>query len=540
MFKRLLALLVAMLFGAGVMIVTGGSAEPPSGTLDAHFAAGYPGRLFVGDVIVYDGTPTTTTTTEAPTSTASASTTTTVEPSTSTTTVPSTSSTTTVPPSTSTSTSTTTTAPPAASTTTASSTSTSTTSPAGSPACGLAAAAFCETFDAPHNGGTQTGDLDPVLWGVSRVGDWNPGEITNGITPSHNACAGGALTPPPGDARVCGGQYVESENDGGAVTAMDSYPKQPFSFTGRTGKVVFDVSADSEGSHAAWPEFVITDAPVPGVHRAISVPQTPHAQNEIGFTMSGGDNHAGGVTGVDQFFMSRNGVYSDITANVVGTVTKGSRAAMNHIEVRVSISRIEVWGTDAGAVALRELSWADIPNGGLAFSQGLVWINDVHYNARKAIEPGALGTQWDHSFAWDNLGFDGPKTYRDWGYDAPLANDNNAATNQNGDDAEIQEGYQVNTSRTFTLPNVNKGVATGAKVVVDSITRGSTFLDVSVNGHTPVRHNVVETFFIESSAIVIPPGDVVDGTNTVTFTTDDGSMVVSNPTLILVAAQVVP
>ena len=41
------------------------------------------------------------------------------------------------------------------------------------------------------------------------------------------------------------------------------YPKQPFDFAGRTGTVSFDVSNDTQGTHAAWPEFWITDTPVP-------------------------------------------------------------------------------------------------------------------------------------------------------------------------------------------------------------------------------------------------------------------------------------
>ena len=36
--------------------------------------------------------------------------------------------------------------------------------------CGLPNAAFCDTFDAPspNGAGTRSGDLDGVVWGVSR------------------------------------------------------------------------------------------------------------------------------------------------------------------------------------------------------------------------------------------------------------------------------------------------------------------------------------------------------------------------------------
>ncbi len=164
-------------------------------------------------------------------------------------------------------------------------------------------AAFCATFDNAYTGSkTQTGDLDPVLWGVSRV--------NYTITPSHNACAGGGTTgnpvsgdptstyygpttPPPGDSRICNGQFVESLNDGGGVADIDTYPKQPFDFTGRTGHVVFDVSNDGTGSHGAWPEFIITDEPVPGTRSCSSQCGgtinigTTLANNMVGFSMAG-------------------------------------------------------------------------------------------------------------------------------------------------------------------------------------------------------------------------------------------------------------
>src|SRR5258708_3818803 len=51
--------------------------------------------------------------------------------------------------------------------------------------------------------------------------------------------------------------------DAGGVTALTMYPKQPFDFAGRTGIVAFDISNDNHGTHAAWPEFWMSDLPVP-------------------------------------------------------------------------------------------------------------------------------------------------------------------------------------------------------------------------------------------------------------------------------------
>ncbi len=61
-------------------------------------------------------------------------------------------------------------------------------------------------------------------------------------------------------------EAINDNNDGGfddgdvAVLAM--YPKQPFDFANRTGTVSFDVSNDA-GPHGAWPEFWMSDLPVP-------------------------------------------------------------------------------------------------------------------------------------------------------------------------------------------------------------------------------------------------------------------------------------
>ena len=414
---------------------------------------------------------------------------------------------------------------------------TATTVPQGSPACGLPTPAFCETFDHAAGSGTQTGDLDPLVWGVSRLGDINPGNILDGVVASHNACGG--VVVPPADVRICNGQYVESQNDGGAVTNLASYPKQPFNFTGRTGVIVFDVSADSDGTHAAWPEFVITDEPVPGVRRCISEcpGNTPTAKNQIGFSIAGGTSGPGGVTGIDTFFSSSNGTYSTVAATQYGTITKGSATQMNHFKVQVSQSRIDVFGSDAGSVTLKHLAGANLA---LTFSQGLVWLNDVHYNARKAIEPCECGTQFDHSFTWDNLGFDGPKTYRDWGYDVAYANAPTGSASQHGDSL-VNEGYLIgNGPRTLGTSSVDKGVATAAKIVLNAYTFTGTFVSVSVNGHLAVSHPLVNPYHWESFSIVVPLSDVAPGVNTLTFASNSGSTTVANVSIILVAASAVP
>jgi hypothetical protein len=96
---------------------------------------------------------------------------------------------------------------------------------------------------------------------------------------------------------------------------------------------------------------------------------------------------------------------------------------MNHVELKISQNQIDVYATDAGVApspaTLRKI--AVITNANLSFSRGLVWLQDVHYNADKTDGP----SQREHTFVWDNVAFDGPFTYRDFSYDALDVNEPN-------------------------------------------------------------------------------------------------------------------
>ena len=96
---------------------------------------------------------------------------------------------------------------------------------------------------------------------------------------------------------------------------------------------------------------------------------------------------------------------------------------MNHVELRISQNQIDVYATDAGVAAssatLKHI--AVITNANLTLTRGLIWLEDVHYNADKG--DASRPSQREHTFSWDNVAFDGPFTYRDFSYDAL---DNNA------------------------------------------------------------------------------------------------------------------
>lgn len=247
------------------------------------------------------------------------------------------------------------------------------------------------------------------------------------------------------------------------------------------------------------------------------------------------------MTGIDTFFSSSNGTYSTVAATQFGTITKGSATQMNHFKVQVSQNRIDVFGSDAGSVTLKHLAGANLA---LTFSQGLVWLNDVHYNARKAIEPCECGTQFDHSFTWDNLGFDGPKTYRDLGFD--VADSNTVGQAASAGDPSRRVGYQVGLgTMTLTTDPVRRDqTPTGALLVLNSYSFVKQIPSVSINGgpwiDTPWPFTDAQTYSWRSLAIPIPLDQVHDGANTIAFKSGDASTLVSNISIILVAGSPVP
>ena len=88
----------------------------------------------------------------------------------------------------------------------------------------------------------------------------------------------------------------ETVNDGGGVVNLNTYPKQPFDFTGRTGEVTFDVSADSDGCMLRGRVRDHRQAG-PGVRRSISCGVPAAAANEVGFSL---DGCSAGLSGNDR------------------------------------------------------------------------------------------------------------------------------------------------------------------------------------------------------------------------------------------------
>jgi hypothetical protein len=413
------------------------------------------------------------------------------------------------------------------------------------PGCQLDQVAFCDTFDAPspNGAGTRSGDLDGVVWGVSRAtSDDNPsqGVLYNWNASHLKGCGPAQQVVPPRDVQICNGQLFESVDDEGAVAVLAMYPRQPFDFADRTGRVVFDVSNDTEGSHMAWPEIVITDQPVPAPFEAASG-LADLAHNSFGFSLNatcqngafvpnGGDSF-----GVSTMFTTSNYVLNSVKYTSTGCARKSSGAGgpLNHVELRISPTHVEVWATDAGQTELKQLAVADLT---MPLTRGLVWMEEAHYNANK--EP---GTQGDHTFAWDNFGFDGPVLPRDLGFDV-------LDPQQAGRSSSLGSLVPAGKPLTIQVPNVH-GVENASSALLEFTwyPREKDSITYSVNGNAP--HTVAwpygdtDLYKSQTLAVPVPLTELVDGANQVQFTstaTSLGGVSLANFDLILVGAGGLP
>jgi hypothetical protein len=389
--------------------------------------------------------------------------------------------------------------------------------------------AFCDSFDEPtRDPATRSGDLDATVWGVSRTNTYvniGQGEYNEWFPATLKGCTEADETvSPPDDVRICGGRLYDAVSDGSGQSTLAMYPKQPFDIAGRTGTVVFDVGADSQGPHAAWPEFWWTDLPVPAPHGPLSA-QAPYAQNSVGFSLAA-DGCGADSTSVDKVMLTRQFAFEDVPFEQTGCIRKGSEEmGLNHFEVLISETRIEVWASDPGSSDVHQIAYADFE---MPLTRGVIWIEDVHYNACKTDD------QCRHTLVWDNVGFDGPAPYRDLTFDVQ-------------DASPTQLGYLVGSEPVaLRAPGVYwLQDPTKSFVGLNWFPYETTVPDVSINGgpwhETAWPFAEDEPFMWRTYAIPIPNGEIRAGDNTIEmrYSGDDGT-VVANVNIILIAASPVP
>lgn len=293
----------------------------------------------------------------------------------------------------------------------------------GDPGCGLDSAAFCDNFDAPSDVRGRAGELDARLWSASRGQPQLP--TSNGLAFS----AGAATLPtcradlpaqvfPSDDSPICDPtEQIHSNHLLVAVGAQNygqnSYRiRQPFDFSGRTGKIVFDAEGFMP-QLVGWPSIAVTEDPA--AYPGYSLGGAGVNNDEGGTSPRRGflvifHNCPTGDLGVR--LIDEVDDYEDVehTGPQQCPALPTQQGALHHFEITVSQSRIEVYGSPVSedGVEFGELQLLHAADVDLPFSRGYVYLT-VHNHASLKYSQDRLGELYDAWFArWDNVGFDGP------------------------------------------------------------------------------------------------------------------------------------
>jgi hypothetical protein len=292
--------------------------------------------------------------------------------------------------------------------------------------CGLANAAFCETFDqGPAAVRSRGGDLDSVRWSAARIApqDFSGfGPVANPVTtaPVPLCRAGVTATSvyPPDDTLICDATATRSRQLMTAVVAqnygLNSYQiNQPFDFAGRVGRIAFDVDAVVVNWLGGFLSIDITQDPVPaptfrefGNYEHGAVPR-----NALMIKWSDNCLTQGTAISIGKVMVYNNYQPTIIEPSfVAGAGTTPSCAAtrqnfLNHFEIQLSQGHLDIYGsdysTDDGRTfpGLRKLYSADVS---VPFTRGYIHVTARNHASKK------YGHGPDWVYHWDNIGFDGP------------------------------------------------------------------------------------------------------------------------------------
>ena len=299
--------------------------------------------------------------------------------------------------------------------------------------------AFCDTFQTIVGGGRE-GDLDPAKWSFTRATQANnpeAGLVNNYLPFNAEFCTTHQMRLADNDSFICGEQFGESNHwmegmaDGGSYVLNSLRARQPFDFAGRTGNVVFDVDAKTEGSHSFWPEVWLTDEPVQGPHQ--DFPGTHlYPRNGIEFLFNA--DWCGGApqsqNALRQIVVFNNYQPTDYDFQYSPCFTTQDDMA-NHFQLKISSTSIAVWASDAGGANFREIASVATPP--LPLTRGYLSFEHAQYAADKFNSTDTM------TYHWHALGFDGPVLPADRGYEVPDAD-------QKQPDGSTNLGYQTPTA----------------------------------------------------------------------------------------------
>jgi hypothetical protein len=292
--------------------------------------------------------------------------------------------------------------------------------------CGLAAPAFCDTFEQGPLDGARSGELDPKHWSVLRAFPTLHSElgfafeIGPALLPECRPGVTGTYALPDDDTRICEPtQSIGSRHLLAAVAAqnygINTYRiRYPFDFTGRTGTISLDMNL-SGGGLFGWSALAISADPSPAP--SYDFPERGSgARNGVQIEFSAGFCNTPD-TSVPQFFSSKNFVETvhPFADDCDQPHAKTSPDALNHVELRVSASGVEVWASDASpdGVTFPNFQRIGMLAVELPFSRGYISLIARNHATLKYWS----GASW--ATRWDNVGFDGPIIRGGREYSAP-------------------------------------------------------------------------------------------------------------------------
>jgi len=417
--------------------------------------------------------------------------------------------------------------------------------PPGPPGCGLAAAAFCDPFDAPSSSGDRAGELGP-LWSGARTTPTLPagGDVIAIRPATLPLCRVGlpAAVLPDQDTLICDTISSLQSNHLLVAAAAQNYGqnsyriRRPFDVAARTGTITFDASLEP-GGLLGWVAVAVTAEPTPA-------PSYNWVQNDenAGVPRDGIEIHFNQNCQVEgQVSVNRIIVIDDYVQTFIepsfeerGCVPM-LPGALNRVEVRLSTSHVEVWGSPASTDGitfgpLERMAAADIA---LPFTRGYVHLT-AHNHATLKYSDETVDA-WVVRF--DNVGFDGPVIERFREAEVP---DSRTA----GSDGSMNVGYLLGDLATddwgdpLDFSSIDVTGATTARIALTAwIGLGEPrdyVLNYRINGGTAhtYRLDAEQLAFIDSKVVQgtmpfvleVDPSELHSGVNSIAFATTDVPM----------------
>lgn len=360
------------------------------------------------------------------------------------------------------------------------------------------------------------------------------------------ACRAGIATTVllPQDALVCDPTASIQSRHLLVAAGMQNYGqhtfriRQPFDFAGRTGRIVFDAEAHVPNALVGWISVELLEDP-------IGAPSFDHLGNweggliprngfEVQFLNNSLSTPSAPSIGVGFIELFDNYRATALEPSSLTTIATAA-GRLNRFELRVSKSRIEVWGTPASADGT-SFAPAVLMHGvdvNLPFTRGYVSITTHNHASDKYGKLDAWIARWD------NVGFDGP-VVGDW-REAEVPDSLTRPPTPAGAPPLVDVGYRIadaatGPAQTLVLRNVDLRDATSARLSFTAWYLTFTGDPVSIytlryrlNGRAWREHplSAEEVAILTSGVngglvahlIDVPLADLVAGDNTLEFVT---------------------